>query len=191
MGSLKPIAVVFDLNIYLDIARLLDQPYAEAKLHSAILDHRPNTERSNRQMEAGKAVAMCSTGNLSGAQRLQVWSSSWIERGVENVAKRSVVEKGLGWSAQNAAALRTDLITTTAVGRSNGSSLQTVRGISYNGLSPDDSAVFHTASQALALCSRSFCVTSDQDFRDKAPRSGVQMLSPGQLVDLIRQARAS
>lgn len=191
MANPKPIAVIFDHNIYLDIARLLGQPYNESRLRSQVMGHKPDASRPNRKMDAGVSVLLCSTGNLAGQQRIQVWSSSWIERGVVNAAKRPITESGLGWTEENAKALRTELIASTAVGRSNGHSIKAVPTIKYEKLSSDDSSVFHTALQALNLCSRSFCVTSDNQFLNNAPRIGVEVLPPAVLVEMIREARKS
>ena len=190
MVHLKPIAVIFDLNVYLDIARLIEEPFNETKLRTMVLRYKPDISKPNRKLDAAAAVLLSSTGNLAGQQRLQVWSSTWIERGVENVAKRPKSEVGLEWNESTAKGLRNDLIMTLAVGKSNGQSLREERYVSYSPLSDDDSSVFHTARQALNFCSAAYCVTSDTDFIRDAPNMGVKMMTPGQLVELIRRARA-
>ncbi len=190
MGEAKPIAVVFDHNIYLDIARLVDEPYNEMKMRSAVMGHRPDPDNPSQLLDAAAAVLLASKGILSGRQRMQIWSSEWIERGVENAAKRSVADDGLGWQTASAASLRQELITNFAVIKTNGNSLSVVKDISYPNLSDDDASVFHTARQALALCSKSYCVTSDRRFRLNAPNLGVGMLAPAQFVAMIKSARA-
>jgi hypothetical protein len=122
MGPLPPVIVVFDMNIYIDVARLVKEPFSKETMHMKVMSHRHSPRStSNSLISSAQVVAICASGVFAGTQKLQVWTNSWIENGVVRVAKRPKDERGLGWSQGNAELLRSDLIHDTVVTPSGGS----------------------------------------------------------------------
>jgi hypothetical protein len=192
MGRLPPVIVVFDMNIYLDVARLVKELFSRETLQTKLMIHRYNSDSSPESLiSSAQVVAICASGVFAGTQKLQVWTNSWIENGVVKVAKRPRNESGLGWSAINAESLRMDLIHDTVITPSGGHSVPADKTANYDGLSWDDSQVLHTAHHVLKLSpySTSICLTNDKKFRNTDSCGSVTMLVPDEFLYLIREAR--
>ncbi len=192
MGPLPPVIAVFDMNIYLNVARLVGEPYSRNKLHNRLITPIVNpNERLKQIIDSAKLVAVVNSGVFAGNQPLEVWTSDWIVKGSINVANRSVGANGLGWNLPNAQALGTELIFGTVVSPSRGSQLPTDKKVKFDDLSPDDSQVLNTALQARALNPGSdvICVTNDGPFRNTAWNEDVIMMTSNELLTLITTAR--
>ena len=192
MGQLPPVIAVFDINVYLNVARLVGEPYSKIMLHTRLIKptHDPS-ERLKLIIESAKLVAVTTSGVFAGNQSLQIWTSDWIVKGTINVAKRPVSDKGLGWGLANAQALEADLIFGTAVGPSNGLQLPTNKSAKFDGLSSDDAQVLSTALEALSQnpSSQVICVTNDTAFRNTTWNGGVLMMTSGEFLTLITASR--
>lgn len=193
MGRLPPVIVVFDMNIYIDVARLVKEPFSRQTMQIKVMGHKHNPDSNpNPLISSAQVVGICASGVFAGSQKLQVWTNSWIENGVVRVAKRPRNERGLGWSEGNAELLRTDLIHDTVVTPSGGRSVPADKTANYAGLSWDDSQVLHTALHVLRLSpdSTSICLTNDKEFRNTDSCGPVTMLTPEEFLLLIRTARS-
>lgn len=192
MGRLPPLLVVFDVNIYLDVARWVGPPYSNQKLQIKLLQHRqdPSTPVEVK-IQSAKLASLCSSGVFAGNQKLQVWTSDWINNVAVRVAMRSRGEKGLGWSETNAELIRTDLIHGTVVGPSNGFLLNSDKTAKFEDLDWDDAQVLTTALQARVLSpsSTTICVTNDKAFRNTNSCGDVTMLTSPEFLSLITAAR--
>lgn len=192
MSSLPPIVVVFDLNVYLDVARLIDEPYSKSKLQLKMLNQptAPTRQEAN-QFASGKAVLFCSTGIFAGLQKVEVWTNTWIEKGIVRMAQRQPHQDGLGWSEVGAKGLYQDLLMDSLVKPSKGQSLQADKRAKYGDLSWDDSQVLHTALQAASFGRRTYCVTGDREFRRTTVSNSVEMLTPTELVKRMKDLRTA
>ena len=200
---------MFDCNIYLDAADLLDQPFswqkfdsAAARLSKVALPH--PRDGANDSL---RALAACTSGRFAGDEALEVWTSAHIDKIVRGKAQQpntddpSVQHRGLGWSRADADALVRDLIY-GLVERSGGG---TVGELASDGrpLVPDgnppldheDGMVFgacrHLAGDDPLACV--YCVTRDRGFLE-AYRAGrlrqhSKVMTPATFVALARAAR--
>jgi hypothetical protein len=101
--------VVLDCNIYLDAARLFDEPFAwtEVQTVPADLAHGKILHPRNPALDSLPAMNYARFGKF-GASELEVRTSSHIDKTVRNMAERAAIPdppgnySGLGWSAQAA-----------------------------------------------------------------------------------------
>ena len=192
MGQTHPVIAVFDMNIYLNVARFVGEPYSRSLLHTTLMGqiHQPSP-RSTPLTESAKLVAISSSGVFAGNQLLQVWTSDWIVKGTQRVAGRDVNLNGLGWSLPSAQGLVSDLIFGTVVTPSNGLQLPTNKRAKFPGLSPDDSQVLNTALQTKIAnpASEVICVTNDVGFRNTTSNQDVVMMNSNEFLTFITDAR--
>ena len=165
--------VVFDCNVYLDVAHLLGEPYTRESFnkHAAQLASAPLPADDPRH-DSLRAIAICTSGRFAGLETVEVWTSDHIDRMVRNKAMHPTTTdpatgfRGLGWNQGHAEALVSDLV--------------------------------YGACREIAredvLC-KSYCVTNDKqflrDFRDGRLRDHTVVLTPARFVALVRAARAN
>lgn len=82
--------VLFDCNVYLDVASLLGAPFEWAKFHqrSAQLHDAPLPHPSDQANDSLRALAVCLSGRFAGEETLEVWTSSHIEAIVRGKAQQ-------------------------------------------------------------------------------------------------------
>jgi hypothetical protein len=193
------IIVVFDVNVYLDAASIIGEPFSWAALSDKLAEQF-NKVPDDHRIHALRSVAMGSSGRLAGNIPLEVWTSDHIDSLVKEKAEQSnddslhEVERGLGWSVDHAAALLDDLVW-KVVSDSGGNTVGDIwLPRSTPPLSHEDGLVCATAREADVddVECRRLILTSDRGFlehcgaKDAYPRA----LSPAQFVQLVQRARA-
>lgn len=196
--------VIFDCNVYLDVARLLGAPYAQADFDRAVarLVREPVPHPTNWLYDSLRAIALCTSGKFAGSEPLEVWTSDHIDRMVRIQAMRPVEPDpetgfhGLGWSAEDAEVLVERLVY-GIVDASGGDTVGATFPDSEPPLDHEDGLVFG-ACRSLAgddpLCNV-YCVTNDggflADYRAGRLSSHTYVLAPAEFLSLVRLARAA
>jgi len=195
--------VIFDCNVYLDVARLLGSPYTQANFDGAVarLARVPVPHPTDSRMDSLRAIAACTSGRFAGSEPLEVWTSDHIDRMVRSQAMRAVEPEpetgfhGLAWSEEDAG----DLVEQLVYGIVDASGGDTVGATLPDGEPPldhEDGLVFG-ACRSLAgedpLC-KVYCVTNDvgflTDYRAGRLSTHTYVLAPGEFLSLVRLARA-
>ncbi|MEU3275140.1 hypothetical protein ABZ639_30185 [Saccharomonospora sp. NPDC006951] len=196
--------VVFDCNIYLDIASLLGAPFTWDKFNTAAArfarDPLPHPHGPNR--DSLRAVASCTSGRFAGDEALEVWTNAHIDKMVRGKAGQPTQpddsgRQGLGWSSDDASALVDDLVWGLAARASGGTLGHQHYPEGNPPLDHEDAMVFgacHVLAREDPLANV-YCVTRDKGFL-KASSNGelashTLVLTPTQFVGLLRQARHS
>ena len=193
-------AVVFDVNVYLNVAAVIGSPFTWADFDEAAIRYKdaslPNTV--DRRIDSLLAIALCTSGKFAGPQPLEVWTSDHIDQLVEFKAGQPLVgtrpeDRGLGWSPQESTALLTNFVDDLVYDMSNGGSVGEVK-VSQGcpPLSHEDGCVFATASLAApgeSAFYHRYLVTNDRDFRAASLSSSVEVFYPHEWIQLIRDAR--
>lgn len=195
--------VVFDCNVYLDVARLIGEPFTResfdryaAKLTAV------SVPSSDPRHDSLRAIAACTLGRLAGSDTLEVWTSDHINRMVRNKAMHSTVtdpklgSSGLGWAQMHAEALVSDLVY-WIVDSSGGDSIGQNVPDGEPPLDHEDGLVYGACreiARSEALC-KVYCVTNDKqflrDYQAKRLRDHTTVLAPARFLALVRAARAS
>lgn len=202
-GSAQLHRVVFDCNVWLDVARVVGEPFTWSAFERAVAriakDPFPHPDRFNDSL---RAVAACTSGRFAGSERIEVWTSDHIDDTVAYKASQPSVPDedgymGLGWSAAHAAELVDELVQ-TMVDLTGGDSMGGITGTEgHPPLDHEDGRVFK-ACRAIVdddPLARVYCVTNDGDFlvaaRDGRLGDHTIVLTPARFVQLVRAARAS
>lgn len=185
--------VVFDVNVYLDVAELVGEPFSWDRFEQLAQHHASDRlpHPTNRQIDALRAVAVSRSGRFIGGQPLEVWTSSHINGLVVGKA-----EERLSWDPASCESLLQDLVYDLVYELSGGGSMGRVEKTEGSPpLDNEDGRVFATAYTAPSdpegdFCYR-YCVTSDREFRTAAGQvSGeVRLLYPFEWVELTRDVR--
>lgn len=201
MGEKPPAVVVFDVNIYVDIAGLVAQPFEWDKLEAVALGRwaDPLPHPSDARFDSLRAVLMSKSGRVGEtrtSESLEVWTSSHIdELVVKKVHEKATDATGASWTLANAEhfldALVYDLIFEFTYGGTVG---KVISPLNNPPLDYEDGLVMRTALEAGAVIeSPRYCITRDKDFRDacRADRlePSVQVLYPYEWVRALRTAR--
>jgi hypothetical protein len=191
--------VVFDVNIYLSVARLLGEPFSQADFQRLVISTAGQSEATyTRDHWAVLAIAVCSSGLLSAGVPLEVWSSDHINTLVPfkaaqlNNPKLAPEDRGLGWSDDNARDLLENLVW-WIVDQSGGDEINVVYPRSSPPLTHEDGLVYATArdcDSGDAVCER-ILVTADGDFLDAENLTYPAVMSAETFVRLVRSARSS
>lgn len=195
--------VVFDCNIYLDIAGLLGAPFSWDKFHAvaAQLARDPLPHPQGADRDSIRAVGVCMSGRFAGGEALEVWTNAHIDKMVRGKAGQPVQpddlgRRGLGWSFDDASSLMEDLVW-GLVERSSGGSLGDEHYPEGNPPLDQEDAMVYGACHVLAgedPLANIYCVTRDKGFL-KANADGdlaghTFVLTPTQFVGLVRAARS-
>lgn len=195
--------VVFDCNVYLDVAHLLGEPYTRESFnkHAAQLASAPLPADDPRH-DSLRAIAICTSGRFAGLETVEVWTSDHIDRMVRNKAMHPTTTdpatgfRGLGWNQGHAEALVSDLVY-GIVDSSGGDSIGQTVPDGEPPLDHEDGLVYGACREIAredVLC-KSYCVTNDKqflrDFRDGRLRDHTVVLTPARFVALVRAARAN
>lgn len=189
-------AVVFDVNVYLDVAELLGPPFTWEKFATAAARYRGlPLNGQDRRIDSLRAIAVATSGKFTTHVPLQVWTSDHID---DLVALKAGQPKdggcpedcGLGWSPDDAAALVDDLVWDLVYDKSGGGACRNVE-IPYGSppLSHEDGIVYRTAEQCGDEAIK-YCVTNDRTFRTADLPGDITVLYAYEWVDLIRRSRA-
>lgn len=193
-------AVVFDVNVYLDVAGLLGPPFSWEKFQelAAQTSVAPLPNHGDRRVDSLRAIAACSGGRFAGQDRLEVWTSDHIDRLVELKATQPLVgdraeDRGLGWSSDDAQNLLVDLVDELVYEKTEGGSVALVGIEGRPPLDHEDACVFTTAVGAagdIVPPSIKYCVTRDANFRTaEGLNPNVTVLYPYEFVQLVRRSR--
>jgi hypothetical protein len=189
-------AVVFDVNVYLDVAELLGPPFTWQKFNQAAATHQSTILRgSDRRIDSLRALALATTGRFAGPDALQVWTSAHIDGLVATKAAQPLEaahpdDRGLGWSEDDAEDLVDDLIWTLVYDKSGGGACRNIE-IPYGcpPLSHEDGIVYRSAEQCGDDGASRYCVTNDRHFRQAALPGAIQVLYPHEWILLVRKSR--
>jgi hypothetical protein len=186
--------VVFDVNVYLDVADLVGEPFSWERFEDLALQHArdPVPHPSDRRLDALRALAVSKSGKFIGPQPLEIWSSDHINNLVQSKA-----EAALGWTVQTSRDLLATLVDDLVYDMSNGGSVGEVqRGEGSPPLDHEDSFVFATAHGAPLDPEGDYwyryCITSDVQFRESREQlsSDVLVLYPHEWITHVRRVRS-
>ncbi|OBI37188.1 hypothetical protein A5709_15260 [Mycobacterium sp. E1386] len=193
-----PAVVVFDVNIYVDLAELITQPFEWHKLESAAAAHWNDLlpHNDNARYDSLRAVLMSRTGAVSSGEALEVWTSEPIDDLViKKVHERAIDTSGVPWTLQNAIDFHDQLVNTLVFDMTRGGSAGAVPSPLNNPpLDYEDGRVMRTAQSSGDLPeSPRYCITRDEPFREACRRkqleSTVQVLYPHEWIISLRRAR--
>jgi len=203
-GDLQRHIVVFDVNVYLDVADLLGPPFSWEAFGAAAA--RTRTEPlpcRDVRVDSLRAIAMCTSGKFAGDEPLEVWTNAHIEGLVRRKAMHPLTpqpgsnKRGLGWSQTHAAELVGSLVE-GLLEQSNGGSLGGFRQYPDGNppLDHEDGMVYGACRKLSGddPLARVYCVTRDSGFLE-AYTSGMlpnhsRVLTPAQMAALMRAARS-
>lgn len=195
--------VVFDCNIYLDVARLLGPPFSWEKFNAAAARavNQPVPDLSEPAHDSLRGIAACTSGRFAGEETVEVWTSAHIDKLVRGKAAQSTARdpetgyNGLGWAWEDAQSLVTDLISGTTQ-RSNGGTVGDHPPVGNPPLDHEDGMVYGACRRLAAEdpLAQVYCVTRDKQFVN-AHRQGrlaphIRVVAPAVFVALIRKSRA-
>jgi hypothetical protein len=193
--------VVFDCNVYLDVACIVGPPFSWQVFESAVAhvaqDKLPHPD--DRAYDSLRAIAGCTSGRFAGSETLEVWTNAHIDKIVRGKAMQPVEPdavgyRGLGWARNDAQSLVDDLVHGIAA-QSNGG---TLGGHYPDGNPPLDheDGMVYGACKALASADPLaivYCVTRDRGFvaayRNNQLDNHTIVLTPSAFVALFRKAR--
>jgi hypothetical protein len=193
-----PVVVVFDVNIYVDVARLIVQPFTWQKfdLLASQTMNLPVPHRDSALYDSLRAIAMSRSGAVGTGEDLEVWTSEHIDNLViSKIHAETVGPDGVAWSEQNAVALHDELVNTLVFDMTRGGSVGRILAALNNPpLDHEDGCVMRTAVDAgVAVESPRYCVTRDRDFRaaylDDQLEPSVKVLFPSEWIEILRKAR--
>lgn len=193
--------VVFDCNVYLDVAHLLGEPYTRESFdsHAAQLAGAPLPAGDPRH-DSLRAIAICTSGRFAGLETIEVWTCNHIDRMVRNKAMHPTTPdpagfRGLGWNQDHAEALVSDLVY-GVVDSSGGDSIGDTVPDGDPPLDHEDGLVYGACREIVhedPLC-KSYCVTNDKqfvrDFEGGRLSDHTVVLTPARFVALVREARS-
>jgi hypothetical protein len=98
--------VVFDVNVYLDVADLLGPPFTwgkfDANAAGVAKENVPHPD--DPAYDSLRAIAVCTSGKFAGPETLEVWTNTHIDKTVRAKAQQSAIPdpdtgyRGLGWA---------------------------------------------------------------------------------------------
>lgn len=195
--------VVFDVNVYLDVASLLGPPFTWDKVSKAAASvaRGPVPHRTDLAYDSLRAIAACTSGRFAGSESLEVWTNAHIDKMVRSKAQQPVSPnprtgyRGLGWGGDEARALVTELIEGLTA-RSLGGTLGDTYPDGNPPLDHEDGMVYGACKWLAGddpLC-RVYCVTRDRDFIAAHSNGSLTkhsyVLTPTRFLLLLRSARA-
>ncbi|WP_146078993.1 hypothetical protein [Rathayibacter sp. AY1E6] len=190
---------MFDVNIYLDMARLLGPPFTWSKFsEAAARQSGSQVPSTDYRVDSLRAIATTISGRFLGEERLEVWTSHHIDdlafdKLVQPENGEVDEERGLGWSDEHAQSFTDSFIDELAFDMTSGGTIGDVE-ISYGSppLSHEDGCVYRTAeaSGAANTFYRRFCITRDRDFRTATIPGDIVVLYPWEWLEYVRSARS-
>jgi hypothetical protein len=188
-------AVVYDVNVYLDVAELLGPPFSWAKFNNAAALYQATPLRgADRRVDSLRALALATTGRFAGPQPLQVWTSDHIDGLVATKASQPLTaehpdDRGLGWTREQAMDLVEHLVWDLVFDMSGGGSLDVTTSYGSPPLSHEDGLVYRTAEQCGLEKTIRYCITNDRQFRHAELPGLIDVLYPHEWISLVRRSR--
>lgn len=181
--------VVFDVNVYLDVARLLGEPFSWEGFSALATRAAQWPTPTDPMFDSVRAIATTLSGRFAGMEPLEVWTSDHIDDTVEFKAAQAPLA-GLGWSAAAAGDLVVDLIGEVCV-RSHGGSVPVEISYGAPPLDHEDGLVYRTANEAgdPSVYYERYCVTRDREFHEAMLPGPIEVLTPREFVSYVRLAR--
>lgn len=191
--------VVFDVNVYLDVASLLGPPFTWDRLREKAreVSALPVPSVEDERIDSIRAVSYCLDGQVVPGEALEVWTSAAIDelvyfKAIQPTDGATPEDRGLGWAEEDAGDLLEGVVRDLVYDFTTGSAVEGIEAHSWAPpLSHEDGRVFQTAFKAGDdELSPRICVTRDEDFRlarGLPPR--VDMMYPHEFVQYIRDAR--
>ncbi|WP_153040061.1 hypothetical protein [Actinoplanes sp. TFC3] len=195
--------VVFDCNVYLDVARVLGEPFTWEKFlaMSARLNAVPLPHPIDGAFDSLRAIAVTMPGCFPGQGALEVWTSSHIDRMVRGKAVQSADrdpvsgECGLGWSKKSGQALVDDLI--HGLADECGGTLGRTDTDGKPPLDHEDGLIYGACQTLTGIdgLARVYCVTRDREFLQFYSKGRLRkhsrVMSPATFVAYLRHASAT
>lgn len=200
MSVPDPLIVVFDVNIYLDVAELAGAPFQMSKIADVLAkESGVRSPHHDQRIDSARALVIARSGILARPQRLQVWTSDHINALVRLKARQPAdpalfpEDRGLGWSHEDAHALLDDLVWPVVLDSAG----DTVGDLRYPEHTPpldhEDGMVMATAKAAAdgdLVCDR-ILVTRDRTFVTKCKElDHPRVMHPAQFVAFTHLARS-
>lgn len=193
-----PAIVVFDVNIYLDIASLVGCPFSwERAVQIVSQNYSTQVPHPDKRIDSLRSVALTSSGTLIPTRPVQVWTSDHIDDLLVYKLTQDKIDgalpedTGFGWTGAEAEKVVRDLLYRT-VESSNGQSIGELRiPRSTPPLSHEDGLVCATGRNAYGgneLCDR-FVVTRDRHFVESCETGYPLALHPSHFVQMVRTLR--
>lgn len=194
--------VVFDVNVYLDVANLLGPPFTWDKLSKAAASvaREPVPHRNDLAYDSLRAIAACTSGRFAGSESLEVWTNAHIDKMVRSKARQPASpdprtgHRGLGWGGDEANGLVTELIEGLTA-RSLGGTLGDTYPDGNPPLDHEDGMVYGACKWLAGddpLC-MVYCVTRDRGFISAHSNGSLTkhsyVLTPTRFLLLLRSAR--
>ena len=196
--------VVFDVNVYLDVAVHLGPPFSWDRFDAGVAraSKDPVPHPSAYVVDSLRAVATCTSGRFAGDQPLEVWTNAHIDRLVRGKAMQSTTPdpvtklSGLGWAEDDAQALVVDLVGGITE-RSSGGTLGAGHYPDGNPPLDHEDGMVYGACRTLSgddPLANVYCITRDGGFlrayREHRLGGHSRVLPPAAFVALARAARA-
>ena len=193
------ILIVFDVNIYLDAARVLGEPFSWEKLIAFAVEaaKSPVPHPSDPAFDSVRALVSVTPGVHPDGRRLEVWTSDHVDRLVGFKASQpnnrhlDNESRGLGWSVASAQDLLEDLVGDLVWDKTEGGTVGDVQ-ISYGTppLSHEDGCVYATVRDAgvEGQYYERFCITRDKEFLSSALPGDISVQHPATWLASIRRA---
>jgi hypothetical protein len=192
-----PVVAVFDVNIYVDIAGLLPQPFSwadfdalAAQMMDASVPH-----GTNAAYDSLRAVAMSRTGQVGTGEALEVWTSEHIDKLTISQVQNVTDSAGVAWTKANAEDFHDQLVYGVVFDMTMGGTVGRILDpANHPPLDHEDGCVMRTAvASGVVIESPRYCITRDGPFRT-AFHAGqlepsVEVLYPSEWVEILRTAR--
>lgn len=201
MGEKPPALVVFDVNVYVDIAGLVTQPFDWNQLETVAASHWNDAlpHPTDARLDSLRAVLMSKTGRIgttSASEGLEVWTSAHIDYlVVQKVHEKITDTAGRRWTKVNSEDFLDNLVYDLVFDMTHGATLGEIKlPLNFPPLDYEDGCVMRTAKEAGEdPASLRYCVTRDRDFREACRADqlepSVQVLYPHEWVTALRNAR--
>ena len=200
-GAPRPHIVVFDVNVYLDVARLMGEPFTWQRFDELAVKHASSPlPYHDGRVDSLRAIAVTATGHVCPHQPVEVWTSHHIDglvvtKAMQPTAAPSDELRGLGWARQSAEGLLGELVHDLVFDRTGGGTTGTVAAPwGSPPLSHEDGNVYATLRDAAPDADpepRRICVTRDGDFLNSSLFSNADVWHPADWVQYVRQSRVA
>jgi len=188
--------VVFDVNVYLDVARLMvgnfswDDFLKRASQHASD----PNPHTLNAQIDSLRALAISLTGRYEPDCALEVWFGRHLDDTTFHKLTQAIEggelpeDCGLGWSDDDANDFLDNFV--TRIRKDNSGGFIEGEPVAYKSppLDHEDGCVLATANLAGTedFSYEKFCVTRDRGFRTASLKTEITVMYPHEWVAHMR-----
>ncbi|MFF2297928.1 hypothetical protein [Arthrobacter sp. NPDC058127] len=187
--------VVFDVNIYLDVARILGPAATwDAFLELAVKHaNEPLPHRRDAALDSLRALAISKSGKYEPGVKLEIWFGQHLDdttyfKLIQDAGAADRVEDcGFGWAAKDADDFMELLVDPFWCEDDNFVSGDPI-GYETPPLDHEDGCVYAIARDAGSenYSYERFCVTRDVDFRNAALKGDIEVMHPHEWVAHVR-----